>query len=197
LFLAVFAGGASAETDPAVLHLRVIQGEGAVYSAAGRATRGVVVQVTDETGKPVADAAVSFRLPDQGPTGEFSSGGKAEIVKTSADGRAEVWGMQWGKQTGSLEMKITAAKGETRGGVVCPLYLSDAPVLKSSQDRDAAPVHKISHSKRKLWIGIALAAGASLAVAGVAKGNPAAGTSAPAASTLPTIGAPTISITRP
>jgi hypothetical protein len=155
----------------------------------------VVVQVTDETGKPVADATVSFRLPDQGPTGEFSSGGRMEIVKTGADGRAEVWGMQWGKQTGSLEMKITAAKGQTRGGVVCPLYLSDAPVLKTGQDRDAGPVHKVSHSKKKLWIGIALAAGASLAVAGAAR-KPGA-PSAPAAVSAPTISTPTISITHP
>ncbi len=195
-WLMVFASLALADNDPAVLHLRVVQGEGAVYSAGGRATRGVAVQVTDETGKPVADAAVSFRLPDQGPTGEFSSGGKTEIVKTGVDGRAEVWGMQWGKQTGSLEMKVTAAKGETRGGVVCPLYLSDAPVLKTSLDRDPGPVHKVGHSKKKLWIGIALAAGASIAVAGIASGKPAA-TSAPAAVSAPTINAPTISITHP
>lgn len=196
LFLAVFAGLASADGDPAVLHLRVVQGEGTVYSAGGRATRGVVVQVTDETGKPVADAAVSFRLPDQGPTGEFSSGGKTEIVKTGIDGRAEVWGMQWGKQTGSFEMKITAAKGDTRGGVVCALYLSNAPVLKSGQDRDSGPVHKVSHSRKKLWIGLALAAGASLAVAG-ASGGKATATAPAAVTSAPTIGAPTISITHP
>lgn len=201
VFLAVFAGLAEAANDPAVLHLRVVQGEGTVYPAGGRATRGVVVQVTDETGKPVAEAAVSFRLPDQGPTGEFSGGGKTEIVKTGADGRAEVWGMQWGRQTGSLEMRITAAKGQTRGGVVCALYLSNASVLQSKQDRDPAPEHKVKgHSKKKLWIGIALAAGASVAVAGVSGGKPSTspGPSGPGAVVNPpTIGAPTIVVTRP
>jgi hypothetical protein len=196
-FLTAFLGLAAAGNDPAVLHLQVVQGEGTVYSAGGRATRGVVVQVTDETGKPVADATVSFRLPDQGPTGEFNSGGKTSIVKTGVDGRAEVWGMQWGKQAGPLEMKITAAKGEIRGGVVCSLYLSDATVLKSAQDRDPAPAHKVSHGKKKLWIGIALAAGASLAVAGTAKGNPSTSSAPAAVSSTPAIGTPTISITRP
>jgi hypothetical protein len=201
VLVALFAGLALGDNDPAVLHLRVIQGEGAVYSAGGRATRGVVVQVTDETGKPVADAAVSFRLPDQGPTGEFSGGGKTEIVKSGADGRAEVWGMQWGKQTGSFEMRITAAKGQTRGGVVCALYLSDAPVLQSAKDRDSAPVHKVKgHSKKKLWIGIALAAGASVAVAGVSGGKPGTSPTPSGPATVvnpPTIGAPTIVVTRP
>jgi hypothetical protein len=158
-----------------------------------------VVQVTDETGKPVADAAVSFRLPDEGPTGEFGGGGKTEIVKTGADGRAEVWGMQWSKQSGQLEMRITASKGQTRGGVVCALYLSDAPVLKSANDREPAPVHKVKgHSRKKLWVGIALAAGASVAVAGVSGGKPSPTPSVPGAVVNPpTIGAPTIVVTRP
>jgi hypothetical protein len=69
------------------------------------------VQVTDETGKPVNGASVSFRLPEDGPTGEFRAGGRTEIVTTGADGKAEAWGMQWNTQTGSLDLRIIAAKG--------------------------------------------------------------------------------------
>ena len=100
-----------AQNDPAILLIHIVEGEGAVYAIGSRATRGVTVQVTDETGKPVESAVVSFRLPDDGPTGEFSSGMRTEIVPTGADGRANVWGMQWNRVTGPLEVRITAAKG--------------------------------------------------------------------------------------
>lgn len=177
---------------PSILQLRVVQGEGTVYAAGSRATRGVVVQVTDETGKPVEGATVSFRLPDQGPSGQFASGQRTEIVTTNASGQAEVWGMQWGRDTGAFEMRITAAVGDVRGSVVCPLYLSAAAVL--TQSRDAAPEHKLGHSKTKLWIAIGLAAAAGVAVVGVAGSKaPAAAAAAPGAQ----IGTPVISLVRP
>lgn len=180
-----------AQSDPAVLQLRVVQGEGAVYAAGSRATRGVVVQVTDETGRPVEAATVSFRLPEQGPTGTFSSGQKTEIASTDESGRAEVWGMQWSRDTGGFELRITAAKGQVRGSILCPLYLSAAPVL--SRERDAAPQHSLGHKKTKLWIAVGLGAAAAVAAAGIA------GKSAPAAPTAsgPQIGTPTIAIVRP
>lgn len=182
-----------AQGDPAVLQLRVVQGEGAVYASGSRATRGVVVQVTDETGRPVESATVSFRLPEQGPTGTFSSGQRTEIASTDANGRVEVWGMQWSRETGGFELRITAAKGQVRGSVVCPLYLSAAPVL--SRDRDAAPQHSLTHKKTKLWIAVGLAAAAGFAAAGVAGKSAPAATAA--ASTAPQIGTPTIAIVRP
>lgn len=170
-----------------------------MYAAGSRATRGIAVQVTDETGKPVPNAAVNFRLPENGVTGTFNSGGKTEIVNTNAEGRAEVWGMQWGRAAGPLELRITASKGATRGGIVCPLYISDAPVLTgANKDNNAPPEHKVGGSKKKLWILIGAAAAASVAVVGVAAagGGTAAATPGPVTSP-PQIGNPTITISRP
>ena len=190
---------AHAQNDPTVLRIRIVQGEGAVYGAGSRATRGVIVQVTDETGKPVENSVVSFRLPENGVTGTFNSGGKTEIVNTTTDGRAEVWGMQWGRAAGPVELRITAAKGATRGGIICPLYISDAPVLTATKDRNPAPQHTTGGSKKKLWILIGAAAAASVAVVGVAAASgSSAATGAPGAvSTPPQIGNPTITISRP
>jgi hypothetical protein len=154
------------------------------------------VQVTDETGKPVNGASVSFRLPEDGPTGEFRAGGRTEIVTTGADGKAEAWGMQWNTQTGSLDLRIIAAKGETRGSVICPLYLSNAAVLSSS-NVPAAPEHKVGGSKKKLWIALGVVAGAGVAVVGVSGGRKPGTTQAPAGVTQPTIGSPTITLSKP
>jgi hypothetical protein len=175
--------------DPAILQIKVTEGEGAVYGIGARATRGVTVQVTDETGKPVEGAAVSFRLPDSGPAGTFASGSRSEIVTTGGDGRAGVWGMQWNHTQGSLEVRITALKGQTRAGTTCSMYLSDAPEARASTARVGSKGHK--------WLWIAIAAGgaaaAGVAVTALAK-KPAATSSTPAGFS---IGSPTIVLGHP
>jgi hypothetical protein len=184
----------AAQNDPAILQIHIVEGEGAVYPIGSRATRGVTVQVTDETGKPVNSAAVSFRLPDDGPTGEFSSGMRTEIVTTGVDGRANVWGMQWNRVTGPLEVRITAAKGEARAGTVCGLYLSNAPAADTrlTEPRTAAPSGWRRH--RKIWMGVGIAAAAFVGVAAVSsRGTP----SAAAGVNAPQIGTPSIIIGKP
>ena len=181
----------AAQDDPAILQIRVVEGEGAAYPTGGRATRGITVQVTDETGKPVASAAVSFRLPDDGPSGAFSSGMRTEIVTTGADGRANVWGMQWNRVTGPLEIRITAAKGQARAGTICALYLTDSQVAK--EPRNTAP--GIWRSHRKIWMGVGVAAAAFVGVAAVSsRGTPSA---AAAGVNAPQIGTPSIIIGKP
>ena len=177
------------QDDPAILQIRVIEGEGVAYPLGSRATRGVTVQVTDETGKPVDNASVSFRLPQEGPSGTFSNGSRLEIVTTKADGRAAAWGMQWNRTEGSFEIRITAVKGQARAGTVCAVYLS------KSTAETAAPV-KLAKSHKWLWITVAVAGGAALAVAA---GAVAGKSSTPAGPTVTptTIGTPTIVIGSP
>jgi len=145
--------------DPALLQIKVIEGDGAVYPIGARATRGITVQVTDETGKPVDGAAVSFRLPDSGPAGTFSSGSRTEIVTTRGDGRAGVWGMQWNRTAGSFEIQITALKGQTRAGTVCGMYLSDSPEARASTARMGP-----RGGHKWLWIGLAVGGAAAAAL---------------------------------
>jgi hypothetical protein len=180
-----------AQTDPAILLIRIVEGAGTVYPIGSRATRGITVQVTDETGKPVDGAAVSFRLPDDGPSGTFSSGMRTEIITAGPDGSANAWGMQWNRVTGSLEVRITAAKGQARAGTVCALYLSNS--LVSTEPRTVAPAGWRNH--RKIWIGVGIAAAAFIGVAATSsRGTP---TAAAATVNAPQIGTPSIIIGRP
>jgi hypothetical protein len=174
--------------DPAILQVRVVDGDGAAYPIGARATRGVTVLVTDETGKPVDGATVSFRLPEEGPTGTFASGSRTEIATTQGDGRATVWGMQWNRTPGSFEIRITAIKGQTRAGTVVQEFLTNAPAASRSAQIGPRRSHKW------LWIALAVAGAAGAAVAGTALAG-----KAPAAppSTELQIGAPTINLGRP
>jgi hypothetical protein len=116
---------------------------------------------------------------------------RTEIVTTGTDGRANVWGMQWNRVTGSLEVRITAAKGQARAGTVCGLYLSNA--LVAAEPRSPAPGGWRSH--RKIWIGVGIAAAAFVGVAAISsRGTPSA---AAGSVNAPQIGTPSIIIGRP
>jgi hypothetical protein len=190
MFLAVtFAMTFIVGAQPAALRVTLIEGDGAVYPAGSRATRGVTVKVTDETGQPVEGATVSFSLPSDGPGGVFASGGRTEVATTRSDGGAGVWGMQWNRTPGPFGILITAVKGPARGGVTCSQSLVVAAAADHHQSHAGPGGHKW------LWITLAVvggAAGAGVAAAGGGK------TSATASgSTAIQIGAPTISLGRP
>ena len=190
--LAIWLPLPGAQADPAILQIRVLEGEGLAYAAGSRATRGITVQITDETGKPVEGASVSFRLPEDGPGGSFSSGSKTEVATTGSGGQATVWGMQWNRTIGSFEVRITAAKGQARAGTICPLYISEIPSARSIE-RDS----RIGSGSSHKWVWIALAAaGAAGAGFAAASGSKSTAPTAAPAETLK-IGAPAVVIGHP
>ena len=187
ILAAALAWGADA---PSILTVRVAEGDGAAYPIGSRATRGVTVLVTDETGRPVEGATVSFTLPAEGPGGVFSTGGRTEIAATRADGRAAVWGMQWNRTAGSFEIRITAVKGQARAGVVSSQSLSNAP---EARDAGAGKVRAARGGHKLLWISLVVAGAAAAGVAGVAARKPSGATAASSVTPLK-IGTPTISL---
>src|SRR5260370_16264614 len=82
------AGSASAQV--AILQIQVLEGEGAVHVPGVRTNLSLTVEVTDETGKPVPGAAVSFHLPEDGPGGTFVNGLRTDIAIPDARGRPSV-----------------------------------------------------------------------------------------------------------
>ncbi len=164
-----------------------------VYRTGGRAARGFTVLVTDEAGKPVANAAVSFRLPDSGPSGLFTTGLRTEIVNTGADGRASVLGMQWNKTAGPMEIRITAVKDQARAGIISTQYLNDAAAPQAGSEG----VFKASHKSKTKWLVIGALVGGA-AAAGMAFGQShGAGPAPVTASAGISIGAPSIIVGHP
>jgi hypothetical protein len=139
-----------------IVQLRVVEGDGATYQLGARATRGLTVLVTDDAGQPVDMAAVSFRLPDEGATGTFSTGLRTEVVTTGPDGRASVWGMKWNGTPGTVQIHITAVKDQARAGIISTQYLSDKAVPTAGGQGE----FKASHGGHK-WIWLAAAAAAA------------------------------------
>jgi len=213
------------------LQIKVLEGEAAVHPPGARVTHPLTVEVTDETGRPVSGAAVSFQLPPDGPSGVFSNGLRTDLIVTDASGRASLRSVQLNRTGGQLRVRITAVKEQARAGTVSVLYIGDggktapvisvkaAPAAASGEITPTAPVKatvpgapahpaaksgeitpttvKMGSGHHKRWVVVAAAvgAGAGVALLGLNKAKP--GSSSTVASSVVSIGTPTISIGHP
>jgi hypothetical protein len=115
--------------NEAALHIHVVDDPGPVQTQTMSA-KGYVVQVTNAAGAPVSAAAVALRLPEEGPTGRFTNGLRAWVAYSDAAGIARFPVIQWGDNSGPLELRLTAAKGTSHNGLMIALQIgSDHPSM--------------------------------------------------------------------
>jgi hypothetical protein len=90
-----------------ILQIQVVEGEGRVFAP------GAVVEATDETGRPVAGAGVSFHLTEDGPNRLFGNGLRTEIATTDTTAGTIAFAVQLGASSdhlspcGSAEVQVT------------------------------------------------------------------------------------------
>lgn len=204
-------GQVQSELAPAILRIRVLEGEGSIHTAGTRSNQAIVISLTDEAGRPVEAASVNVRLPDDGPTGAFANGMRTDIALTGPDGRVVIRGIQWARLAGPVQLRITASKGEARAGILSTQYVTEpsgASQRRANPDTAKEPARvpaRIEPPSRSKWILLAALIGGAAAggVAAAARGGRTAPgappTVTPPAVTTPTasIGAPTISIGKP
>jgi hypothetical protein len=194
----------------AVLHIQVIEGDGAVHTPGSRSLRPLTVEITSETGQPVEGAAVSFHLPEDGPGGAFGNQLHTDVVITDAKGRASLRGLQLNHAPGPFQIRIVAAKEQAHAGAVSSQYIAEpksgkvsTPLAAPAATRAATGTPTASRSALK-WIAMAVAGGGvAAAVALLAGRSSAAATVAAAApvstavTAAPIIGVPTITVGKP
>jgi len=185
----------AATAQVAILQIRVVEGEGAVHAPGSRSARPLTVEVTDETGKPVEGAAVSFHLPEEGPGGAFANGMRTEVAVTDTHGHASVHGLQLNRAPGRFQIRIVASKEQARAGMVSFQYIAGTGSGAGPGGHPATAGS--SHGYRK-WIVVAVLAGGGAAAAVLAAGK-SGSTPAPAAPPVIvlTIGTPTITVGKP
>jgi len=196
----------TAQAQVAVLHIQVIEGNGAVHLPGARSLRPLTVVITDETGRPVEGAAVTFHLPEAGPGGTFANQLRTDVVTTDAQGRASVRSLQVNHQTGPFQIRIVAVKEQAHAGTVSSQYVAEARGAKASTTLttpEAAPTRSTpastpaaSRSALK-WVVIAIAAGGAAAAGALLAGKAAAPNGASTAIPAPTVGIPTITVSKP
>jgi hypothetical protein len=73
-----------------------------------------IVQVEDENRRPVAGAAVTFLLPNQGAGASFANGSQSLTITTDAQGRAVARGLRPNNVNGEYQIRVNAvSEGRT------------------------------------------------------------------------------------
>lgn len=118
---------AIAQAAPSLLHIEILEGEGALNNVRQRDAREPVVQITDENHKPVSAVAVLFLIRDGGNGASASFGGQATslTVKTDAEGIARAPGLQVAQTPGTFSIAVTA----TLGALVATTIIHQSVVL--------------------------------------------------------------------
>jgi hypothetical protein len=190
-----------ATAQVAILQIQVVEGEGAVHPPGSRSTRPLTVAITDETGRPVEGAAVSFHLPDEGATGTFPNGLRTEVATTDASGRASVHGLQVNRTGGRFQIRIVASKEQARAGIVSFQYVAETAAVRRPAAADSSPTPPAQRTAapggHKKWLIVAavVAGGAAAGVLGATR--TATSTPTPAAPPVLTIGTPTVVVVKP
>jgi hypothetical protein len=196
--LAVALGG-TAKAQIAILQIQVVEGEGAVHAPGARASHFLTVAVTDETGQPVEGAAVSFHLPEDGPSGTFANGLRTDVATSDSHGRAAIHTLTLNRVPGRFQMRIVAAKEQARAGIMSFQYIAEPAGGAAASTAAPSPRH------RTRWIVVAALVGGGAAAALVAGHSGTAAASAPASvasassASAPSLslGNPTITVTHP
>jgi len=188
-----------AAAQVAILQIHFVEGEGAVHAPGSRSAHPLTVEVTDETGRPVAGAAVSFHLPEDGPGGVLANGLRTDVAVTDSQGRVVLRGLHVNRLAGRFQIRVIASKEQARAGAIASQYVAE---LRS-------PVAAAAASKgRAKWVIVAALAGGGAAVGVLSAGRrttPAAGAATPTAPpiaggvTVPVlaIGSPSTSVGKP
>jgi hypothetical protein len=116
------------------LQIRLVDSDGPSAAAGSATSKGFTVQVADDGGNGVADAAVVFRLPEAAASGAFADGTHSAVAYTDQNGRAHVSGIQWASAAGVIGIKVTATKGTAHAGILVEETLTGAavPVAKAA-----------------------------------------------------------------
>src|SRR3982074_2607070 len=109
----------SAQADSGKLNLVIVEGEGAINNVRQRVAREPIVQVQDENHKPVAGAAVTFLLPNQGAGAVFADGSRSLTTVTDGNGQAVARGIKPNNVNGQYQIRVNASyQGQTANAVV-------------------------------------------------------------------------------
>jgi hypothetical protein len=88
------------------LNIVMVKGDGAEHDGRRHATPTPTVRIEDEHHHPVAGALVSFTLPTEGATGEFSNHSRTITVMTDNEGTAVVSQLRMNRVPGKVPIHI-------------------------------------------------------------------------------------------
>jgi hypothetical protein len=167
------------------INIVIVEGDGAINNVRQRVAREPIVQVEDENRKPIAGAAVTFLLPNQGAGASFANGARSLTITTDSKGQAVARSLRPNNVNGRYEIRVNAShQGQT----------ASTTISQTNALTAAAAAGGIS-AKLIAILAIAGGAAATGAVIAARGGKGTAGGGNGAASPTPTVivpGSPTV-----
>src|SRR5579872_1142928 len=87
-------------------HITVIEGEGSINNIHQTINRGATILVEDENRTPLSGVAVSFFLPNEGPSGLFPNGSHVLTIFTDDKGYASSRPVRFNNLVGLMHIRV-------------------------------------------------------------------------------------------
>ena len=124
----------AAQTGPPKLKIVVLEGQNAVNNIRQRTARDPVVEIRDESDRPVAGATVTFLLPESGPSGIFPNGSRMVTTVSDEKGQAAGLGLRPNKLAGDFQIRVTAShQGQTASAAISQTNAGTPPSAVSGK----------------------------------------------------------------
>jgi hypothetical protein len=177
----VFAVPLARTQDQSGLRIVVVEGEGVLNNVKLRALKPVVVEIQTD-GMPASGAAVTFILPNQGPSGTFLNGTATATVNADAQGRATSSAIRPNGATGAMPIRVSASYlGQT----------ASITVNQTNVDGISSSPTGISHGAKIAVVLAIIGGGAALGAVAASRGGSSSSTPQPPAIII-TAGTPTV-----
>jgi hypothetical protein len=118
--------------DAPPFHIVVLEGEGSINNIHQNVNRGATVLVEDENKNPLSGVAVSFFLPNEGPSGMFPNASKVLTVFTDDKGTASSRTVHFNNLVGLMRMRVTASLfSQTAASVITQTNVAAGAAMKT------------------------------------------------------------------
>jgi hypothetical protein len=180
--------------DQPPFHITVIEGEGAINNIHQTVNRAATVIVEDENKTPLSGVAVSFFLPNDGPSGLFPNGSRVLTVFTDDKGIATSRPIRFNPLVGIMPIRVTASLfSQSVNATITQTNVATGQAVRSYVSpvtRNQEPAGHGIHVSRKVWVtAVIVGAGVAAGVFLLERSSPPTATIGGATTTGPiTIG---------
>lgn len=146
------------------LRIVALEGNNATNYIGVQSSTAPVVEVRDESDRPIEGATVVFKLPTTGPGGTFEGGLAVQTKTTDSRGQAGATGYTINDRAGSFVIEVNATYQNRAGRLL----------IKQTNSASGIPPElggTPKKSSKKKWIIFAIAAGAAATATGVYLGT--------------------------
>jgi hypothetical protein len=155
--------------DQPPFHITVIEGEGAINNIHQQVNRAATVVVEDENKNPLSGVAVTFFLPNDGPSGLFPNGSRVLTVFTDDKGIATSRTVHFNNLVGIMPIRVSASLfSQSVNATITQTNVATGQAIRSYVSpvtRNQEPASHGIHISKKVWITIAVVG--AVAAAGV------------------------------